>query len=190
MCTTQRAQPRKPDQKGALEAIPLWSYLPLRTYLTVGREWAIHFRDHRDPPERAAERRPRCETRQAQMNVRQRRKLFAGAGVISMLFGALMVVAPVTAGAEGSDPSGFNGTVKVDGLDLDDGPGHTNKPNDPRADKTDNDPHVACGLQLEFFNFDEGETAEITITAHPPSGRAVGILARLEQGGTGHPAGR
>jgi len=113
------------------------------------------------------------------MNARQTRKLFAGAGMISMLLGTLMVVAPVGAGATQGDVSGFNGTVSVDGLALDDGPGHTTKPNDPRDDKTDTDPHVDCGLQLEFFNFDSGETADITITAQPPSGKDTVILQRL-----------
>jgi len=42
-------------------------------------------------------------------NARQRRKLFAGAGLISMLFGALMVVAPTGAGAS-------NGTFPDSGV--------------------------------------------------------------------------
>jgi len=56
-------------------------------------------------------------------NVRQRRKIFAGAGLIAMLLGAFMTVAPLTAGAAAPSPIDPNdncpsyapgGTGKID----------------------------------------------------------------------------
>lgn len=43
--------------------------------------------------------------RQGHMNGRQRRKLFAGAGLITMLLGALLTLAPTGAGATDSEPA-------------------------------------------------------------------------------------
>ena len=90
---------------------------------------------------------------------RTRAKLTTAVGVLTLLFGAFLVVAP----AASADPPGNNGTVKLDGLDLNDGPGHTGKPNDPDETDPDNDPHLKCGFQLEFFNFDTGEQADIDL---------------------------
>jgi hypothetical protein len=75
-------------------------------------------------------------------------------------------------------PRGNNGTVKIDGIDLDDGPGNSNQPNDPDENVTDNDPHVTCGFQVEFFNFDRGQKADIVFTAHPPTGNGGVLLAQ------------
>jgi hypothetical protein len=116
------------------------------------------------------------------MNPGQRRKLTAGIGMILMLLGA-MVLAPAVAGANhdpdtGHNPRGNNGTVKLDGLTLNDGPGNTSKPNDPDDNEPDNDPHLDCLLQLEFFGFDTGQLADITFTAHPPTGEGGVLLAQ------------
>ena len=87
------------------------------------------------------------------------------------ILGIAMLVGPA-----GADPPGNNGTIKLDGLGLNDGPGHSNQPNDPDETSPDNDPHVSCGYQVEFFNFDTGQTADITFTAHPPTGHN-GVLS-------------
>lgn len=54
------------------------------------------------------------------------------------------------------DPRGNNGTVKIDGEAFDDG--------------RDNEPHVGCTFQVDFYGFDAGDTATITFTGHAPTG--------------------
>ncbi|MBQ0896857.1 hypothetical protein ABT214_22100 [Micromonospora purpureochromogenes] len=63
--------------------------------------------------------------------------------------------AALQAAPGGHNPSGDNGTVKIDGA--------------PFSDKVDNQPHVTCDFELEFFNFDEGQRADITLWSQPPS---------------------
>lgn len=61
-------------------------------------------------------------------------------------------------GSRGSqgDPAGNNGTIKVDGVPLDDGRG--------------NEPHVPCAFAVDFYGFDTGSTADITFTGMAPTG--------------------
>ncbi len=54
-----------------------------------------------------------------------------------------------------ADPPGNNGTVKIDRLPFDDTP--------------DNQPHVGCTFQVDFYGFDVGDIAKVTFTAHPPT---------------------
>ena len=54
------------------------------------------------------------------------------------------------------DPSGNNGTIKVDGIDYDDTPA--------------NEPHVGCSFQIDFFGFDLDDRADVRFFAQPPSG--------------------
>ncbi|MFG2055185.1 LPXTG cell wall anchor domain-containing protein [Micromonospora sp. NPDC048930] len=65
-----------------------------------------------------------------------------------------------------TDPAGNNGTVKIDNFDVD-------NHNDPNIA---NRPHVGCDFQVRFFNFDEGQTAKITFTIHPPSGSGEEVI--------------
>ncbi|MGW5668559.1 LPXTG cell wall anchor domain-containing protein [Micromonospora sp. NPDC003776] len=65
-----------------------------------------------------------------------------------------------------TDPAGNNGTVKIDNIDVD-------SHNDPNIA---NRPHVGCDFQVRFFNFDEGQTAKITFTVHPPSGSGDEVI--------------
>jgi hypothetical protein len=61
------------------------------------------------------------------------------------------------------DPAGNNGTVKIDGAAFDDHP--------------NNEPHVGCAFQVDFYGFDEGDlNATVTFTAQPPSGQGTVIL--------------
>jgi hypothetical protein len=57
------------------------------------------------------------------------------------------------------DPRGNNGTVKVDGQAWD--------------ARVDNEPHPSCAFRVTFFGFDEGQTADITITGVAPTGGGV-----------------
>jgi hypothetical protein len=59
------------------------------------------------------------------------------------------------------NPPGNNGTVKVDRVPFDDHP--------------DNQPHVGCVFQIDFYGFDQGDLdAEVTFEAHPPTLRPGG----------------
>jgi len=62
------------------------------------------------------------------------------------------------------DPPGANGTVKIDGVPLD--------------GRMDNEPHVGCDFEVDFYNFDQGERANIVFTVHPPTGRGTELLRR------------
>lgn len=54
------------------------------------------------------------------------------------------------AGAAASDPAGNNGTIKIDGVTLDDAP--------------DNEPHPGCNFEVDFYGFDEGPGLNATVT--------------------------
>jgi hypothetical protein len=80
-----------------------------------------------------------------------------GAGLVWVLPGALP-----EAGA-GPNPPGNNGTVKIDGVEFDTHP--------------DNEPHVGCVFQVDFYGFDEGDLdADVTFDVWPPTGGMVTIL--------------
>jgi LPXTG-motif cell wall-anchored protein len=69
--------------------------------------------------------------------------------------GALLLT--TAGGAAAQDPPGNNGTVKVDAVEFDDHP--------------DNQPHVGCTFEIDFYGFDEGDLdAEVTFDAVPPTG--------------------
>ena len=71
---------------------------------------------------------------------------------------ALLLMLPNTADA--SDPPGNNGTVKVDDVPFDDHP--------------DNEPHVGCVLQIDFYGYDEGDlNADVAFEGVPPTGGGV-----------------
>jgi hypothetical protein len=54
------------------------------------------------------------------------------------------------------NPPGNNGTIKIDDPPLDDLP--------------NNEPHVGCTFQIDFYGYDEGDlNAEVTFEAHPPT---------------------
>jgi hypothetical protein len=74
------------------------------------------------------------------------------AGGISLL-GGVAWAAP--------NPPGNNGTIKVDDLPFDDHP--------------NNEPHVGCTFQVDFYGFDQGDLdADVTFEAHPPTLRPGG----------------
>jgi LPXTG-motif cell wall-anchored protein len=85
------------------------------------------------------------------------------AGLVSMVGGAVCLVATIP-GQASADPPGNNGTVKIDGLDFDDHP--------------DNEPHVGCVFQVDWYGFDEGDDlfSDVTFEVHPPTGSPEVIL--------------
>jgi hypothetical protein len=59
-----------------------------------------------------------------------------------------------TAGAH--NPSGNNGTIKIDREAFDDAP--------------NNEPHVGCVFQVDFYGYDKGDLhAQVIFEAHPPT---------------------
>ena len=82
------------------------------------------------------------------------RKAVRIALLAAVLVAGLAVAQPASAG---SNPPGNNGTVKIDDVPFDDAP--------------DNEPHVGCTFQVDFYGYDEGDlTAAVTFEAHPPTG--------------------
>src|SRR5215217_8070792 len=54
------------------------------------------------------------------------------------------------------NPPGNNGTIKIDDTPFDDHP--------------NNEPHVGCVFQVDFYGYDEGDLdATVTFEAHPPT---------------------
>jgi hypothetical protein len=80
-----------------------------------------------------------------------------------MFAGSVCLVATVP-GQASADPPGNNGTVKVDGVAFDDHP--------------DNEPHVGCVFQVDWYGFDEGEDlfSHVTFEVHPPTGKPAILL--------------
>jgi hypothetical protein len=70
-----------------------------------------------------------------------RRPIIVFLGLLGLLLPLTRLVASA-APPEGSKPPGNNGTVKIDGTAFDDHP--------------DNEPHVGCVFQIDFYNYDEG----------------------------------
>jgi hypothetical protein len=61
------------------------------------------------------------------------------------------------------NPPGNNGTIKVDDVPFDDAP--------------NNEPHVGCVFQVDFYGFDQGDlSADVTFEAHPPTGPVQVLL--------------
>jgi len=72
---------------------------------------------------------------------------------MALIGGALLVPGVAVAA---SNPSGNNGTVKIDAGPFDAAP--------------DNEPHVGCTFQVDFYGYDQGNLdAQVTFEAHPPT---------------------
>src|SRR5262245_35650622 len=83
-------------------------------------------------------------------------------GLIGMVGGGLLLVGtiPGQASADPGGPPGNDGTVKVDGEVFDDLP--------------NNEPHVGCVFQVDFYGYDEGQLfADVTFEVQPPTGNEV-----------------
>jgi hypothetical protein len=88
--------------------------------------------------------------------------IFAGAGALSLLLGATaLLVAPsanadqtgqtVATGGQKGNPPGNNGTVKIEGADIQSGP-------------PDNNPHQGCTFTVEFYNYDKDDSYKAKVT--------------------------
>jgi LPXTG-motif cell wall-anchored protein len=75
----------------------------------------------------------------------------------------------------GGDPKGANGTVKIDGVPLDNG--------------VDNEPHDGCDFAVNFFGFDKDQQANIVFTLHQQPGLGTELLRRNDVLGSDDPAG-
>jgi len=83
--------------------------------------------------------------------------------VVAVSVALLGVVAVAGLAKAAPNPPGNNGTVKVDGEPFDDAP--------------DNEPHVGCSFQVDFYGYDEGDLdAVVTFEAHPPTGPVQVLL--------------
>jgi hypothetical protein len=92
------------------------------------------------------------------MNQYSRRR-HAIVGLASMFAGAACLVATIP-GQASADPPGNNGTVKIDGEEFDTHP--------------DNEPHVGCVFQVDWYGFDKGDFfSHVTFAVHPPTGNEV-----------------
>jgi hypothetical protein len=92
--------------------------------------------------------------------VTQRSKLMV---IAVAVFLTAMVTFLAGLASAGPNPPGNNGTVKLDDTPFDDAP--------------DNEPHVGCVFQVDFYGYDEGDlNAEVTFEAHPPTGPVQVLL--------------
>jgi hypothetical protein len=101
-----------------------------------------------------------------------------------LLVAALLAVPMVFGTMTGASalPPGNNGTVKMDGLPLD---------NDPA-----NEPHIGCYFEVDFYGYDEGDLqATASLVLHPPTGGTGLALVKTADigedaagGGTDHDA--
>ena len=79
----------------------------------------------------------------------------------AVVAGGAAIAAALAGPAQGQqdqqDPPGNNGTIKVDGVDFDSHP--------------DNEPHVGCTFQIDFYGFDQGDlNASVTFEGQAPTG--------------------
>lgn len=67
-----------------------------------------------------------------------------------------MLVVGVGSATSFADPAGNNGTVKVGGVEV---------------DSNENQPHLGCTFQIEFYGYDEDAAlASYVLEGHPPTG--------------------
>jgi hypothetical protein len=90
--------------------------------------------------------------------VTQRGRRFLVVVALSLAGAAMLLAGPGSAAAT-PNPPGNNGTIKLDDTPFDDHP--------------NNEPHVGCVFQVDFYGYDEGDLdATVTFEAHPPTQRA------------------
>ena len=83
--------------------------------------------------------------------------------MVAVSVALLGVVAVAGLAKAAPNPPGNNGTVKVDREPFDDAP--------------NNEPHVGCTFQVDFYGYDEGDLdAVVTFEAHPPTGPVQVLL--------------
>ena len=89
------------------------------------------------------------------MLLTQRRRLLVVIAALSAAATATFLAGAGSASA-GPNPPGNNGTIKIDDTPFDDLP--------------NNEPHVGCTFQVDFYGYDQGDLdATVTFEAHPPT---------------------
>ncbi|MGN6302909.1 MAG: hypothetical protein ACTHN8_17640 [Angustibacter sp.] len=84
-------------------------------------------------------------------------------GIAATALAAAAALAPAGAAlAAPADPAGNNGTIKIDGKPWDSAP--------------DNEPHVGCRFEVDFYGYDLGSTATVTFTVQAPTGGGEELL--------------
>jgi hypothetical protein len=92
---------------------------------------------------------------------------------VAIVGGALFT----TAAPAFADPPGNNGTIKIDGQPFEIAP--------------DNQPHVGCRFQVDFYGYDLGPTytAQVQFAVHPPTGNQVILTDEVPIGEDSHAGG-
>ena len=79
--------------------------------------------------------------------------------LLAIAMGLLVAASLAGLASAAPNPPGNNGTIKIDDTPFDDAP--------------NNEPHVGCVFQVDFYGYDEGDLdATVTFEAHPPTLRA------------------
>jgi hypothetical protein len=81
--------------------------------------------------------------------------------VAIILAGSMALLANLASAAP--NPPGNNGTIKIDDVPFDDAP--------------NNEPHVGCTFEVDFYGYDAGDLfADVTFESHPPTGPVQVLL--------------
>jgi LPXTG cell wall anchor motif len=84
------------------------------------------------------------------------RKLLATVAALLLSLGVWVVLGTGSASAAPGNPPGNNGTIKIDDT--------------PFVDHPNNEPHVGCTFQVDFYGYDQGDLdAAVTFEAWPPT---------------------
>ena len=84
---------------------------------------------------------------------------------------SMLVLGVVSLGGTAAlaDPAGNNGTVKIDAVEFDQHP--------------NNEPHVGCGFEVDFYGYDEGVgVATARFDLHPPTGTSTLVTESIDIG--------
>jgi hypothetical protein len=102
--------------------------------------------------------------------------------VVALAAAVVACVALAGLATAAPNPPGNNGTIKIDELAFDDDP--------------NNEPHVDCIFQVDFYGYDAGDlNADVTFESHPPTGPVRVLLTDTvfigedDNGGGGSEAG-
>jgi hypothetical protein len=83
--------------------------------------------------------------------------------LLAIAMGLLVAASLAGLASAAPNPPGNNGTIKLDDTPFDDHP--------------NNEPHVGCVFQVDFYGYDEGDLdAQVTFEAHPPTGERQLLL--------------
>ena len=99
-----------------------------------------------------------------------------GTAVLSIFLIALFGLVGMSGSPASADPKGNDGTVKINSTVFGNGPGHSDggggAPGTPS-----NDPHIPCSFDIEWFQFQGGETSAVTFELWSPTkkDRTMGV---------------